>query len=285
MPQIGQQPGLGKLPGRMTSQNVMQLLSLEQGQQRLEQRAQEHAEDIALKRELSGVQSVQERDRLIQQSYKAHKPELEAMEAAGEAGKARESTYKQIKLYNASGKLIQGKKRQILEKMGLEDWFTNAPTQVANKMFKQLAQQTGKDFGTSRPTDFLVGLEADSQGSLINTQEGLDAIADVQILGTKAAQVRQKIKQELESKYVKRKEPYPPNITARINAKAEPLIKKYREKAIKNIETILKKQLAYEFDTVGKQPENTIIELDAMPNYQWVQKGGDWSLVHETEVE
>lgn len=175
----------------------------------------------------------------VTDSYKLHKAELAQYRTNAARAKTDRNIYAQLSKLNDAGKLIQGKERQILEKVGLENFFTNPGSELAGKLVQQLTQGAASAFNTKRLAVFEVLSYERSLPRLINTQQGMRAILKNKDLEAQALEVKQDAARSLVKEYTVRGEPLPFDIEDQIEERAEPQLKVLADKAQTNIDEAL----------------------------------------------
>lgn len=135
-----------------------------------------------------------------------------------------------------TGNLRAGNTYQLLNKLGLEDFGRNTDTEKAGKLIARLAQNIAGVFGTNaRITNFLEQTFQRSLPSLINTPEGIQAIAIMNMAADEGQIVKNDIRKELIKKNGGR---LTPEIEGEIEEKSEPIIRAIEEKAFRSAENV-----------------------------------------------
>jgi hypothetical protein len=287
MPNMGSLGGMG--PSQPQPQGQMQGAQGNQGQsvadimgnQPLNPNLQAKAEDIKLKRESNATKE-------RASSYKVVQKKIEAAQDLAAHADKEIKDLENVKRLNDSGQLKTGRKRQSLERFGLENWFTNVPTEVAAKILAELKTGVAGAFGPgTRPTNFLVS-EYDKQlPRLINTQEGLDALLKNRILSKKAEKIVGHNINKLQNEIEKTKSPYPFNIIEQAREMSQPQLNSLAEQSAKNMDEAIsrlnkkggfkKSAKGREFDTLppAKDYEGKTA-TNPSTGQKLISKGGKW---------
>jgi len=262
MPQIGQQPGLGKLPGRMTSQNVMQLLSLEQGQQKIEQRER-------LAQQQFGVT----KEKQIAKSYQDQRKALDTSHAMGRMAKENVNTIRSMLTVARSPNLSIGPYAATLEQFGLDKFFTTPTTDIMDSYINRLAQSTSSDYGTGKITNVMLQQETHTLPAAWNTREGFIAKLKNLDIRNRIRVIRDDEVSRIEKKYKQKNKPLPPDVLADAQRKIAPKLKKLAEKEIENNMEALE-QLKTSPLPQGKEGDEG--HLPDIPDVLWHYKHGKW---------
>ena len=182
-----------------------------------------------------------EKQRAFQESYKINQDELDLLRIKNEQAQKDIKTYKEIKALVQKGEMYTGKNRQLLERLGLEDWFTNPDTQLGLKLTESLVTGAGTAFNTRNLTNLDVSSYAKTVGRSINTPEGLIAIADNRILQAEAESARYNATREISKEYIANKQPLPLDILDLGSERAQPELARLAQESLKNVEGALNK--------------------------------------------
>lgn len=130
-------------------------------------------------------------------------------------------TYESLFDRAKNNQLYSGPFRQMLEKFGLQNMWTNAATQASAADIETLAQDAAAAFDTARLTNFEANAYKNSLVKLSNTREGIMVIAKNKMLETQAPQLKNKIRQEI----LKENNGVPPyNLNDQINERLDPIL-------------------------------------------------------------
>jgi len=204
---------------------------------------------------------------------------------------------KTLKTLNRTGKLIQGPKRALLEKWGWQDVYTNAPTQLADKIVNGINTKAiqGYKIGGRFTNQILQSIQRQNP-SLLNNQIGFDGVIDNRLLEEDSVAALNKAKKDVISYYKNKRIPLPEDwreqaykkVEKRLDANGMKMLDNvwkvyYKDKGITNPEDIYKK-----FPTKGLQDgkhvewHKTIYEL---VNGKWIPvpgwKPGDGAIYAE----
>lgn len=222
------------------------------------------------------------------QAYKLFKEDLDQIKNKAEASRKNINTYNQVIKLAESGKLRSGNTYQLLNRIGLQDFLSNPETQLAKKLLSRLAQNAGSAFNTRRLTNLEVSSYKDSLGTLMNTDEGLIAIAKNNLLEEQANIVKDNARKQVMAEAGKAGS-IPFDILDRIDELAEPELKRLADEAVSNVNQATAMQRTSkaapyvgltidELPEPGNTPKGAVLQSDDGTIYQntgsrWVKKG------------
>jgi hypothetical protein len=252
IPQMQQQaqPQMQQMPQMQTPQQSIGAQQKFQPLTTAQKIAQYENPQMKLQRELAankeeGVNRRHEED-TFNKSYTAHKKNIDEIRNRGSRSEEQIRLLKDLKSLNKSGSLLQGKKRQALKEIGnklgmdLEQAFSNPQSELAGKVIEQLSLGAGTAYKGARPTNFLVQSYKAQLPQLIQSKEGIDAIADNLILQEKLNTAHSKEQSKLLNKYSAGKKALPFDFEDQVVAALIPKKEAYAKKFEKNVQSALK---------------------------------------------
>lgn len=174
-------------------------------------------------------------------AYKQVGKQLDELHNKAERGRKDKAELERAKKYNASGQLRQGKARQLLEAVGLQDFFTNEPTQVVDKILARLESGASEAYGTGRLTNFLADNYKRQLPRLINTKEGFEAIANNIIDEIDATEAVDKEARKIEREYNRAGVPIPFDVLSQARENARPQLDALEQRSSQRVDEAIAK--------------------------------------------
>ncbi len=224
---MGQQPGalpqqLGPgVQGQVPTQGGIRL-----GASPLERR---HRETLGLKQEKMDW----EKKKYINETY------LKPFREKAETAQKEINDYNQLIPLLESGKVFTGKGRALLEHLGLADFVTNPETAQAQAILKRRATGAANAFNTKRLTNLEVSTFKDSLARLRDPILASVVMSKNAKLAAKAELVKKNVANEIarEGKFLN-----PLAFEDELDKRVQPHLKKFADKALRNVEQALEKQ-------------------------------------------
>jgi hypothetical protein len=216
--------------GQQPQQSIADIM----GGQPLNPQLQAQAENIKEKRRSTDIK---ERTG----SFDRVKDDIKKVKDRGETARRNIHDLELVKKLNKSGQLKQGFKRDLAEKFGLENWYTNEPTEVASKLLERQKQGAASAYGSSRMTNFLLDSYSKQLGRLVNTPEGLDAILDNRINEEKGYVIVADEMNKLQRDIEKNRDLYPFDIESIAYQNVRPKLDALAQEDVKRIDEVIAK--------------------------------------------
>lgn len=184
----------------------------------------------------------------LKQKHEQRQIEMEESKEARAFSKpyreAAKSAANDIRDYNALIKIAPtlraGSKQQMLDKLGLGDFYRPYTNELATKLMGRLAQNVKGVFGSdSRVTNYLEQVFQRSIPSLWNTPEGIIAISEINKLAAEGRIEENKIRQQY-LKETKGKIPY--NAEDIIDERMAPILENLEKKTMDIMQHVVTKQ-------------------------------------------
>ena len=170
-----------------------------------------------------------------------------------------------------SGKLVTGKMHRALAKFGLEEWWTNPETQMAESIMNTLATGAAKAFETGRLNQKEVEMYANSLGTLKNTPEGIKGMARIRILMDQANIIRNDYRKSVLRDL---KGMVPMDLKDRVDAASRPMLNHLKQLALNEIEIASDPKLQRKFK------DGSVIDVNGVKytykNKNWHPEGEEY---------
>jgi hypothetical protein len=221
---------------QQTMQNPQRSIADVLGNQPLNPQLQVQAERIKEKRRATDERSKDE-------AYNYNKEVIFKARESAKRAEQDNHAIEQILKANSTGKLKQGPTRKLLEKFGLEDIFTNTPTQFVAKQIERLATGGPSKFGVNKYTNFLAETYRKGNLSLLNKKDSMDIIGKGIILENKKDEAYYNAMRDIEKEANRQGVPIPRDLADQALERARPEMKRYDDEATKNLEDVLNKPM------------------------------------------